>query len=228
MAIKLNSYVFDQEHTSVRDRMEEVGGRDERRFVLNGLIVGKSSIEEVESELDRILDEASKPHCGANLSLRENRELSVERARFERKIHEEEIMGTFELELRADDPFEYATDQTADTWNVTASCQTKEVTAGGNAPSKPRLRLTASGDVVNPAISDGTRTIAYTGTVADGDVIEFDAMAGTVTLEGEDVLPYTTGEFPEISPEGTTLQYTDDESSSHTAAIEISFRDPWW
>lgn len=208
--------------------MEEVGGKDERRFVLNGLIVGKSSIDAVESQLDSILDEASKQDYGAKLSLREDREFAVERVRFERKTGEGEIIGAFELELRADDPFEYATEESIDTWNVTASGQTKELTAAGNVYSKPRFTLTATGDVVNPSISDGTRTITYTGTVASGEVLVFDAAGGAVTLEGEDVVAYTTGEFPRISPEGTTLEYTDDESSSHTAGIQIAFRDRWW
>ena len=228
MAIKLNSYEFDDENSSVRDRMEEVGGKDERRFVLSGLIVGKSSIEEVESELDLILDESSKADYGAKLSLRDGREFSVERERFERKVGEGELVGAFELELRAGDPFEHATEETTDQWNVTGSGQTKEATAAGNVYSKPRLTLTASGSVVSPSISDGTRTIAYAGTVADGEVLVFDAGAGAVTLEGEDVLPYTTGEFPRILPEGTTLEYVDDESSSHTATIGIAFRDTWW
>ena len=228
MAIKLNSYEFDDENSSVRDRMEEVGGKDERRFVLSGLIVGKSSIEELESELDRILDESSKMDYGAKLSLRDGREFSVERQRFERKVGEEELVGAFELELRAEDPFEYATEETTDEWHVTGSGQTKEVTSEGNVYSNPKFTLTASGSVVNPSISDGTRIIAYAGTVADGEVLVFDAAAGTVTLEGEDVLPYATGEFPRISPEGRTLEYVDDESSSHTATIGIAFRDRWW
>ena len=228
MAITLDSYIFDPENTSVRDGMEEVGGRDERRFVLRGLVVGKGSVDEVESELDNILDEASKAGYGAKLSLRADREFAVERERFERKIGEEELIGAFELELRARDPFEYATEETVDQWNVTGSGQTKEATAAGNVYSKPRFTLTASGNVVNPSISDGTCTIAYVGTVANGEVLVFDAAACTVALEGEDVLPYTTGEFPRISPEGTTLEYTDDESSSHTATIQIAFRDRWW
>jgi len=228
MAIRLNSYLFDSESTSVRDRMDEVGGRDERRFVLRGLIVGKSSVEEVESELDTILDEASKADYGAKLSLREDREFQVERERFERKIGEEELIGAFELEVRARDPFEYATQENVDQWNVTGSGQTKEVTAAGNVYSKPEFTLTASGNVVNPSISDGTHTITYLGTVANGEVLVFNAATGLVTLEGEDVLPYTTGEFPRISPEGTTLEYTDDQSSSHTATIQIAFRDRWW
>ncbi len=228
MTIRLNTYIFDNENTSVKDRMEEVGGKDERRFVLSGLIVGKSSISEVESELDLILDEVSKEDYGAKLSLRADREFAVERTRFERKVGDEEIIGAFELELRADDPFEYAVEESTDTWNVTASGQTTQQTAAGNVYSKPRFTLTASGDVVNPSISDGTRTITYVGTVADGEVLVVDAAGEAVTLEGEDVVPYTTGEFPRISPEGTTLEYTDDESSSHTAAIQIAFRDRWW
>ncbi len=228
MAIRLNSYIFDDNNTSVRDRMEEVGGRDERRFIVRGLIVGKNSVAEIESELDTILDEASKAGYGATLSLREDREFRVERERFERKVGEEELIGAFELELRAGDPFEYAAEETIDQWNVTGSGQTRQVAAAGNVYSNPRFTLTASGNVVNPSISDGMRAMTYLGTVADGEVLVFDAAAGAVTLEGEDVIPYTTGEFPQISPEGTTLEFGDDESSSHTAEIEIAFRDRWW
>jgi hypothetical protein len=189
MTIRLNTYIFDNENTSVKDRMEEVGGRDERKFVLSGLIVGKSSVGEVESELDLLLDEVSKEDYGAKLSLRTDREFAVERTRFERKVGDEEIIGAFELELRADDPFEYAVEESTDMWNVTASGQTTQQAAAGNVDSKLRFTLTASGDVVNPSISDGTRTIAYMGTVADGEVLVFDGAAGTVTVEGEDVVP---------------------------------------
>jgi hypothetical protein len=55
-----------------------------------------------------------------------------------------------------------------------------------------------------------------------------DGRSGVVTLEGADVTPYTSGEFPRIAPEGTTLTYEDDAASSHTAAVTVAFRDRWW
>ena len=69
---------------------------------------------------------------------------------------------------------------------------------------------------------DGTRTIAYAGLVGDGETLTFDAVEGLVLLEGEDVTPYTTGVFPEVTSEGTTLTYEDDNSSSHNATANAS------
>ena len=75
---------------------------------------------------------------------------------------------------------------------------------------------------------DGTRTLAYSGTVADGESLVLDSAAGTASLNGQDVTPYTSGVFPRVAPEGTTLTYVDDATSSHTASVTVAFRDRWW
>ena len=218
--ITLNSYEFDEEFTTVRDELAEVGGKDARVFVVTGWIVGKSSVEAIESELDTILDESSKEDGGAMLSLRDGRCFGVERDEFDRRVDAQK--------LTAPDPFEHADEETVVEWEVTESGDTKAVAAGGNVFSKPRFALTADGDVVNPTIADGERSITYLGTVSDGETLVLDGQTGSATLEGEDVTPYTEGDVPQVSPEGTTLEYTDDDTSSHTAAIEVRFRDRWW
>lgn len=227
MSITLGPITFDETNTSARERHDEVGGRDARTITIEGLVSG-STVAEIEANLDAILDAASAEDYTAALSLRDDRRIWVRRNKYTREIDRESLAGAFTLELEARDPFEESVDETTINWNVTASGQTQPITPGGNVFAKPRIALVASGDVINPTFSDGTRTIAYMGTVADGETLVFDAVKGTVTREGADVAPYTTGLFPNLEPEGTAITYTDDVASSHTATVTIAYRDRWW
>jgi hypothetical protein len=227
MPITLGPITLEETNTSARERHDEVGGRDARTITIDGLISG-STVAQIEAGLDAILDAASAEDYTAALSLRDGRRLWVRRNKYTRELDRENLAGAFTLELEARDPFEESVDETAVNWNITASGQTQPVTPSGNVFAKPRITLVASGDIINPAFSDGTRAITYMGTVADGEELVFDAATGTATLEGADVTPYTTGLFPNLEPEGTTITYTDDASSTHTATVTIAFRDRWW
>lgn len=228
MAITLGSLTFDESRTTVTESHEEVGGRNERAIVIKGIIVGKTSVADIHAELDAILDTASVEDYSVELSLRTGRRLHVRRNAFFREVNGESLVGSFTLELGAKNAFEEATAETSTNWPVTASGATLNRTAAGNVYAEPKITLVASGAVVNPTFSDGSRTIAYSGTVADGETLVFDGSARIATLEGIDVTPYTTGVFPRIPPEGTVLTYTDDASSSHTATVTVAFRDRWW
>ncbi|MCP4639279.1 MAG: hypothetical protein GY851_02530, partial [bacterium] len=113
-------------------------------------------------------------------------------------------------------------------WSIAASGATKNVSTAGNASARPKISLTANGDLINPAIGDGERGIAFSGTVESGAVLEFDGDAQQVLLDGVDMTPYSQGEFPRVAPDGTTLTYTDDDASSHSASATVTFRDRWW
>ncbi len=228
MAVTLGSVTFDDNHTSIEEKLDEVGGRDEKEIEITGMIVGESTVAAVDAKLDDIVDASSAWDYSAVLSIRTGRRLWVRRERFAREVSEGKLVGSFKLGLRAKDPFEESTSVTTTPWAVTSSGATKAVSSSGNAFAKPVITLVATGDVVDPAFSDGTRTMAYSGTVGDGLTLVFDAMAGTAMVDGQDVMPYVTGEFPRVEPEGTTLTYTDDVSSSHTASVTVAFRDRWW
>lgn len=228
MAITLGSFTFDEAHTTFEEQYEEVAGRDERVVIVKGLIAGESTVPAVESKLDAVLDAASVDGYTLALSLRDGRRLLVRRDAFERHVLRERMCGAFTLRLRARDPFEESATVVQTPWNVPASGATLNLSSGGNAAAHAVLSMAATGSVVDPSFSDGVRTIAYSGIVADGETLVFDGVLRRVTLEGADVTPYASGDFPVIDPAGTTLTYADDVSSSHTASVTVRHRDRWW
>ncbi|MEK7794075.1 MAG: hypothetical protein AAB353_06080 [Candidatus Hydrogenedentota bacterium] len=227
MAVTLEGVTFG-ELTTIKEKYEEVGGRDERLVIVSGAIAGKSSVTQIEAALDAILDAASEADYSAELSLRPGRRLYVRRRKFQREISLGPLVGSFVLELEASDPFEVSSAETVVNWTIAASGATKAATSAGNVEARPVIAVTAVGSLVNPMISDGVNSILYEGVVENAKTLVIDSENTAVTLDGEDVTPYTQGEFPVIAPEGTTLTYTDGASSSHTANATITFRDRWW
>jgi hypothetical protein len=59
-------------------------------------------------------------------------------------------------------------------------------------------------------------------------MLVFDAALREVTLDGVDVTPYTSGEFPMVEPGEQVLIYSDDPASGHMAVATVTFRDRWW
>ena len=228
MAVTLGSVTFDPAATTVRETHEEVGGRRERVIEISGVVVGGSSEAAIHDALDAILNEASTEDYSAELSVRPGRRMFVRRAEFVRNVSAESLTGSFALKLAARDPFEESTALHSAAWPITASGATLDLSTSGNAPALLAARLTAAGTIVNPSFSDGTRTLVYNGTLSTGNVLEFDGVLGTVSLNGDDVLPYVSGVFPQIDPAGSTLTYVDDAASSHDADVTVEYRDRWW
>lgn len=228
MPVTLGSANFDPSATTVRERHEEVGGRRERVIEIAGVIAGLSSEGAIHDALDAILNEASSEEYSVALSLRAGRRMFVRRAEFVRNVSAEALTGAFELTLSARDPFEESTALHSVAWPITASGAELELDTNGSAIARLVIALTAVGTIVNPSFTDGARAIAYNGTLSAGAVLRFDGGAGTATLNGADVLPYVSGVFPQLEPEGATLMYTDDAASSHAANVTVEYRDRWW
>jgi len=228
LAITLGSLTFDEAHTAFEEQYEEVAGRDERVVVVKGLVAGESTVAAVESKLDAVLDVASVDGFSVALSLRDGRRLFVRREGFERQILRERMCGAFTLTLRARNPFEESVSETQTPWNIVASGATLAASSSGNVAAKAVISLDATGTIVDPSFSDGVNTVAYSGTVADSEVLVFDGVSQRATLDGVDVTPYVSGDFPIVDPAGTTLTYVDDASSSHMASVTVAYRDLWW
>ncbi len=227
MPVTLGNVSLDPAATTVRERHEEVGGRRERVIEIAGVIAG-SSESAIHDALDAILNEASIEDYSVALSVRAGRRMFVRRAEFVRNVSVDALTGSFELKLSARDPFEESTALHSVAWPVTASGATLELTTSGNATTRLVIALVAAGTIINPTFSDGVHTIAYNGALSTGDALVFDGTEGVVTLNGDDVLPYVSGVFPELDPDGATLTYTDDPASSHDADVTVEYRDRWW
>jgi hypothetical protein len=228
MAIILGTYTFDESRTSVVEKHEEVGGKDSRLIILKGIIEGASSQEVLEAELDAILAAASEDQEELHLALRPGRHLMVRRVAFSREIATTHLVASFELTLEAQNPWELADAEAQTLWAVTASGDTQDITTTGNTHAFPEIRLAAAGSILYPTFSDGLHSLTYEGLVADGETLVFDGPNARATLDGIDVTPYISGTFPRVMPGGSTLTYTDDAASSHTAAATIFTRDRWW
>lgn len=228
MLVTLGNYTFDPVHTTVQERHDEVGGRRERTVELTGLIVGESTVDAIESQLDAMLDAASAEDYSAALSVRPGRRLWVRRERFTRQVESSARVGSFTLTLKAKSPYEEAVELSVYPWAIAHSGEEIHLAAAGNVFALPIIRLMPMGNMVNAAVSDGVRTLEYAGVVRDGSALVFDAPNGRVTLDGEDVSPYTAGEFPRIEPENATLIFSDGISSTHAATGAVEFRSRWW
>lgn len=226
MAITLGAITLDPRQTQVREVLEEVGGRDRRRIHIDGLLTGSASREALEAEIDAILAAGSAPGYTVPLSLRPGRRMLVRREGFTRRIALDQLAAAYSLELAAPNPYEEAETETVEAWPISTAPAAIALSAGGNVQAPPVVTLEAQADIVNPALSDGTHTLAYLGTIPNGSVWLVDAAAGRVYLDGVDVTAYTHGGFPQLAPTGTTLVFNAD--GSPMAAGEVRWRDRWW
>ncbi len=228
MAIVLGTYAFSEAGIAVAEKQEEIGGRDARIIQIKGVISGCATVAALETELDTIAAAASDDGEAVVLSLRAGRRFFVRRIAFTREIRRDALAGSFALMLEARDPFEESESLTSVSWPIEVSGAAKVFSSFGNVFAVPSITLVASGTVIAPSFSDSTRSMTYLGELADAQALVFDAGAGRVVLDGNDVTPYTEGFFPRIAPGDTTLTYTDDAESSHTAAVTVAYRDRWW
>ena len=165
MPITLGTVTFDDANTAVKEKLEEVGGRNERRVTVSGLITGLNTAAAIESRLDEVLDAASVLDYSAALIVRPGRRLWVRREAFRREVRADELAGAFTLELAARDAFEESTDITLLNWIIATSGATLNAASAGTLSAWPVITLTANGTLIDPAVSDGERTIAFSGTV---------------------------------------------------------------
>lgn len=227
MPITLNTYTFDPALTTAREDHQEVAGQDGRTIRINGVLQGLPDTAAIESALDNILAAASEGEISL-LSLRPGRQLRVRRQKFTREVQKDALIGRFELTLRAEDPFEQAASLTIWPWSIATSGATRDITNSGTAPAPMLLVLQANNTLIEPSITDGTRTITYDGVLPAGTVLELDAALRQARIDGNDVTPYVLGEFPELAPGPNTLTYNDDPASTHNALIAIWFYERWW
>ena len=227
MAVSVGGHVFDSTTTVVQEAYEIVGGSQTRAIHITGLVRGAGNLAALIETLDTIAKAASE-NVPTAVSIRTGRRLFVRREKFSREVNARALVGSFILDLRADDAWEESESLKDTAWNITLSGATRNVTNDGNADALPVVSLTAESVLHTPALGDGVRTLTYEGTVPNGATLVIDSALRRVLLDGADVTPYTSGDFPVLEPGVTTLEYTDDPSSTHLVSAVVSFRDRWW
>ncbi|MFM1920465.1 MAG: hypothetical protein RLZZ303_2099 [Candidatus Hydrogenedentota bacterium] len=227
MAIMLGGYTFGESVTSAQEAVKERGGRDARVVILHGALEGHATVEALEAELDAIAAAASATEL-TPLSLRPGRRLLVRRAGFTRQVYRDARTAVFELRLEADDAFEQAEEETVVAGVFMGTQLELEVPADGNTPALPRIAITPSGGATRPRLTAGGRSLLYDGVVPAGTTLVIDASAGLVSLDDEDVTPYTEGLPPWLPPGNTLLAYSDESVAMPDVAVEVRFSSRWW
>lgn len=228
MAITLGSITFDEPHTEVKEKLEEVGGRNERSITLSGLILGEESVAAIHARLDAILDEASREDFSVALSIRAGRRMYVRRNEFRQEVRADALVGSFVIQLVAREPYEEAIAPIMETWNIEGSGDARVFVPGGNLETPPMFSFTPSVDVEQPAFSDGVRELAYTGIVEAGSTFVVEGMQRSVTINGVNMLGYTRGVFPRLAPAGTEITYTDQLATPAAIAVTVTHAGRWW
>jgi hypothetical protein len=227
MGVMLGGYAFDAARIAVTEKHEEVGGRDARVIQIRG-VVEAATPAAVEAALDAMLAAASNDDEQTALSLRAGRRLWVRRTGFTREVSADTGMGSYLLTFEARDPFEESVEETAVVWSITASGQTNVFSTMGSAETKPKIVFRASTALMSFQFSDGARSLSFVGAVGTMSEVVIDPDAGCVTIDGVDVTPYTTGEFPRISAGGRVLGFTCAPGSDIAVTASLYYRDRWW
>jgi len=228
MSITLGAHTFDPSATVVAEEHREVAGQDARVIRIKGVLAGLESEQALEAALDTLLAAASTEVGETPLSIRPGRVLHVRRTGFKREINRAALTAAYTLELAAESPFEIDENPTIRPWPIAVSGSTITINALGNTPAPANIVLQATGVLIDPSFTDGHRVITYHGSLAIGDVVEFDGIAQRVRRLGEDLTPYATGDFPRIGPGTTTLTYSDAPASAHAAFVAVWYRNRWW
>ena len=219
--------MLDPRTTGVREQLEEVGGRRERRVTLSGVFESLADRAAVEAQLDAILAAASQEDFNCALSLRPGRRLWVRRDQFVREVVTWPVTGSYSLRLLAREPVEEAEVESSESGAFSTLPHGIALEIGGNAPSPLRITLEAGSDLSAPSFTDGERTLSYDGLVLEGHTMVVDGVAGCVWLEGEDITPYTMGLFPRPAPGNATLTLSAN-GDDPAGTLSVAWRDRWW
>lgn len=227
--VAVGSFTFPPRNTAVDIQTRFVDGRTRKVIRVDTILLGSGTLNEFLNEVADLEGEIEKFDRGeATLSITDGRYVTGRRMSLQRTLDESTRFAAFEIRFLTGDRFERSVALHEESRLITASGDSIQVTQAGNAASRPLVLITATGDLVRPALSDGERTMTYEDTQQAGSVLSIDADLQTAVLDGSDnVLNRMSGSFPILTPGVTTLTYTDNPTSSHSGALTVKYRDTW-
>ncbi len=229
MRVQVGEYTFPAERTFVNTATREVLSRVRKDVEIISLLTHPHCGEALQAEVETLEREFEKlDRREAHLSLHEGRYYSGWRRDLQIKVRKENRVASVRAHVLTDDRFERSIEEHVQQVNILQDEVSFDVEQAGNGLAFPSFLITAVGTVVNPQISDGTRTILYEGSFGAGQTLYLDSESRTAVKNGsENVLAAVSGEFPRLSPGVTTLTYRDGPVSAHDAQLEVWYRDLW-
>lgn len=214
------------------------GSLNGRQVVVAGHVFGPSApvggVANLRNELDS-LKNALHPNAPAIMYTgyddRYLRNVSCEEIPEELEGNYWNRMVRLNLPLFAPDPFYYSTALYTDTWNVSATAQSRTFSPVGNEPALPKFTITVGGS--------GTVTIAFTilnnttgasftlsGDVTGGSQIVVDCLEQTVTIGGVDFMSLFDGRWIAFVA-GVTSTVIEAYTSGTITQVATEYRARW-
>jgi hypothetical protein len=227
--VSVGSFTFPARNTAVDVQTRFVEGRTRKVIRVDTILLGSGTLSEFLTRVATLEGEIEKFDRGeATLSITDGRYSTGRRMSLQRTLDEASRFAAFEIRFLTDDRFERSAVLHETSKVLTASGDTLQVTQQGNAASRPVIVISATGNLVKPAVSDGERTLTYEDDLPAGSELTIDCEKRTAVVDDtENVLNKTAGAFPLLSPGTTTLTYNDDPSSSHNGTLTVKYRDTW-
>lgn len=226
MELTIDGYTFDPARTAMREERQEIAGQESRLFRITGMLPSNGDPAAVEAVLD-YLGATLAPEAVVDLFLHPGRRLPVRRQKFTREIHADTGDARFEILLRAEQRYEESTGILDLHWTATESGAQYTFEANGTAIMKPAILLQADAVLTAPSITDGVRTITYNAVLLAGAELRLDSVAAQASLDGVDITPYVSGEFPWIGPGTNLFSYTDETVGAFNAELRIIYSERW-
>jgi len=240
--MNIGAYEFAYNPTDIRDRIEI---HRVRKPVLSGEIsyIQKMSVTRdisftgmllAASETDETEPDAFRAACMAtaplNLYIRSDRIYKIypEVVGWGRKVGPQ-YQRQIELRAMLAEPYQMSATEHTTVWDVSTSGDTDTFANAGNKEVEPAIQIVCdTASLINPVISDGTRSLTVTGTMSKDDSLVI-ARDWTALLNGStDWSGKLSGDYPQLAKSATTtLTYTDDGASSHDATVNVVWRDFW-
>ncbi len=225
----VGDFTFPERRTVVTVRTREVLSRVRREIEIVSLFCSYASLSQLESDLEMLEGELERfDRREAGLSLHPGRYLMGWRRDWQKLIEPQARAASIRLLALTDDRFERSIEEHVLNVSVAQQSQATPVSHAGNGWAFPQCSIAATGTLINPSFSDGSRTLTCNVQLSPGETLQIDSDRRSVLKNGTaNVLSQTLGEFPLLEPGGGELVYADDAASSHLGSLEIRYRDLW-
>jgi phage-related protein len=224
--IRIGSFNLPQVTTTADSRVEYVLGRVRRVIQITSVLNQFANREVFQSAIESLSREIERFDRGeVEISLQPGRFLRGRRKKHKVEVDEERCLAVMSLEVIADDRFEHSSLR-FHSETITGSPQTFSVVSNGNWNALPQIQYNPTCPVSFTNFYDGTRQMTVIQEMNAPDVLIIDSAKRSVTLNGENVLHMTQGDFVELAP-GTTHLVYGDAGSVHTASLYLFWQDRW-